>query len=499
MNIGFSKLGRLGRLGNCLWQIASTAGIALKNGMYCNFPEWQYDKYFISSLPPQKEKGIVIKEKQFAYSEYKLFPGEYYDLDGYFQSYKYFEHCKGTIKEQFTFKAEFVEEVKNKFRWSDEKKKIAIHVRRGDYVNNQAHFNLSMKYYIRAIEKIPNWQECQIIVFSDDQQFCEWHLQCLPNVCFSYLNEIEDLCLMTLCNHFIIANSSFSWWGAYLGEKKGSIIVRPENHFSGTLLRHDIKDLYPPHWLTAGEEPVNLENTTFIIPTHYDHPDRMSNLTIAINHLLKYFKTNIHIIEQGGGDFSNFGSIVKYSQVNHVHFHRTKMINDAAKEAKTEFVVNYDADVLINPVQTWYSVLLLKEGKQIVYPYSGRFIHIPKVFHNFITENYYPLIKSNFRENAMSWGGAVFMNRKSFLSAGGENEKFISFGPEDAERYNRFLKLGLKVCRVRGPIYHLDHFRGLNSRKTHQFIESNRAEWRKIEAMTEKEVQEYVKTWPVNK
>lgn len=498
MSVTFSKLGSMGRLGNQLWQIASTIGIALKNGQYANFPKWQYEKYFINHLPETECIDKIIKEKNFSYDEYVLQELYNYDLYGYFQSWKYFHHCKQIIKEQFTFNSAFAEETKQKFNHFD-KTTIAIHIRRGDYVGHQAHPTLSVKYYLKAIEQIQDWQNCNLLFFSDDQPYCRWNYGCLPNAYFSECNEIEDLYLMTQCTHFIIANSSLGWWGAYLGEKKGSIVIRPKVQFSGTLLRHDIKDLYPENWLPFDEEKLDLKNTTFIIPVHYDHRDREENLKLAIQTIQRDFETHIHVIEQGGSKFYRlFGFKATYSEYgnqNHNNFHRTAMINIIAKHAETKFIVNYDADILISPVQIWYSVQLLKDMADIVYPYNGIFNHIERSLIPKLQENLDALITQNFHFNKESFGGAVFMNKKSFFSAGGENEKFIAFGPEDAERYNRFLKVGLTVLRVNGQIYHLDHFRGPNSSKNSRFIRPNRAEWRKVEAMTKEELLTYVKTW----
>ncbi len=495
--INFNKLGLFGRLGNQMFQIASTIGIAKKNGQDYGFNYWIYQKYFTAFPNPQHKNNVIqINEKNFHFDEYDLKNGDY-ELKGYFQSPKYWQGNEETIKNLFSFNQEFKEETNKKLSFIG-KRNIAIHVRRGDYVGNQAHYNLPIKYYLSAIEKIPNWQTYNLVFFSDDMEFCKWHFSCLPNAVFSEgLSDIEDLYAMTLCDHFIIANSSFSWWGAYLGEKENSIVIRPKNHFAGTLLRHDIKDLYPENWNEHDDEKPNLMDSTFIIPVAFDHPDRMNNLNLVTKHLLENFKTNIYIIEQGGISFKYTNEFAKYSCFPSRDFHRTKMINSAAIESNSEFVINYDADVLLNPVQIWISIHTLRLGAEIVYPYDGNFKHVEKKNFKELQNNLYWLIKQNLTGPIESFGGAVFMNRDAFLNAGGENEKFISFGPEDAERYNRFLKLGLKVVRVKGAIYHLDHFRGINSSKNNQFIDANRKEWRKVEAMNPEELKQYVKTWKI--
>ena len=493
MSVSFNRLGQLGRTGNQMFQIASTIGIGLKNGHFCQFPKWQYEEYFINKLPSGSLKGETIKEKNFHFEEVVLKENGFYNLDGYFQSERYFENCRDIIKEQFTFKPDFIEHCKSKFNHFD-KPTIAIHIRRGDYVNNPSHHNLTISYYLNALSKL-DWKNSNLLFFSDDQEFTKWHFGCLPNAYFSNRSEIEDLCLMSLCDNFIIANSSFSWWAAWLGEKKDSIIIRPKNHFAGGQLKHDIKDLYPKRWVEIDEEKPDLMDLTFIIPVAYDHTDRRSNLNTSIFHIYKNFETNIKVIEQGGLSFCYTKNFAEYSRFQSKEFHRTKMINDSVKESKTPFCVNWDADMLINPVQIWRSYQLLKAGKDIVYPYIGTFNHVERHFLGNIIDNLYKLIGMEFRHAKESFGGAILFNKEKFLKAGGENENFISFGPEDAERYHRFIKLGLDVVRVNGPIYHMDHFRGINSSKTNPFIESNRKEWHKVRHMKITELENYINTW----
>ncbi len=185
-----------------------------------------------------------------------------------------------------------------------------------------------------------------------------------------------------------------------------------------------------------------------------------------------------------------------YTSFEGKEFHRTKMINEVAKSYPCKYIVNWDADMILNPVQIWYSVTQLRRGSDIVYPYDGNFKHISKADKHHLAKNHYWLVNAKLTGPTMSWGGAIFMNRESFLSVGGENEKFISWGPEDAERYNRFLKLGLKVVRLNGSIYHLDHYRGKNSGRMNKHLAANRIEWHKIEVMESEALRKYVSAWP---
>lgn len=494
--ISFSELGKMGRLGNQLFQIASTIGIAAKNNMHASFPLWKYNDFFDAVICPVGKWEIQIKERNFHYDDYEIYNS--CDIKGYLQSEKYFKHIEKEIRNQFRFEKHFSLNCYLNMRVpKNGKKNIAVHVRRTDYVNNPSHYNLSMRYYLNALDSIPNWQDFNLLFFSDEIPFCEWHFDCLPNAYFMKGgSDIEDLCTMSLCDHFIIANSSFSWWAAWLCDNPNKIVIRPAEHFAGNQLKHNIKDLYPESWKVVSDKVnVELNDVTFVIPVHHDHNDRAANLNLVAYHLHKNFSTKLIVGEQGSRKFNYTKDFARYIYFEADNFHRTWMINEMAKEAETPFVVNYDADILINPVQIWYSVQLLRKGVEIVYPYDGNFKHVARPEHGNLAENLYWLIGTNHKGPIGSFGGAVFMNKESFFKAGGENEKFIAFGPEDAERFHRFLKLGLSLIRVKGPIYHLDHYRGINSSKTNPYIHENRAEWHRVRNMDKETLTKYIESW----
>ncbi len=505
--ITFSQLGSKGRLGNQLFQIASTMGLAKSNfdDKYA-FPEWPYRKHFkrgyelpFIDLSNQSYLPVRIKETQFHYNEnykYSFTPSHLNEFDGYLQSYKYFEEIEQVVRDQF----EFADELTSKslsLLPNNGRKNIAIHVRRGDYVGNPSHYNLSIRYYLNALEAFGNWRECNLVFFSDDIEYAKFHFGCLPNSYFPHGSEIEDLCTMSLCDYFIIANSSFSWWGAWLNKNThNKIVIRPQEHFAGNQLRHDIKDLYPQEWkVVSDNDKPSLLDTTFIIPVKYDHADRKANITLSLKHLTGYFATEVSIIEQGGNKFNYLEPMYDYAQFGGEKFHRTRMINIIAKFVRTPYVVNWDADMLLSPVQIWYSVQQLRAGVDIVYPYDGNWKNLPRQTHPALQNNIDFVIGKAFNGPIESWGGAIFCNRARFLSAGGENENFISWGPEDAERYVRFLKMGLSVERLKGSIFHLEHYRGSDSGRHNPALEANRKEWHMIRLMEPEDLKKYIQTW----
>lgn len=130
---------------------------------------------------------------------------------------------------------------------------VSIHVRRGDYINNptalKVHGVCSTDYYIQAINKIKACISQPVFyVFSDDIEWCKSHLDLDSTFIYIENNSPEsDLWLMSHCKHHIIANSTFSWWGAWLGQHSQQVVISPEPWFE-IPQRHTI-DPSLPHWV----------------------------------------------------------------------------------------------------------------------------------------------------------------------------------------------------------------------------------------------------------
>lgn len=242
--ITFSQLGNYGRFGNQLFQIASTIGIATKNNQNYIFPEWKYNKYFNNKLPIGKlENTKHCTEISPYYSDIVLSNKYNWDLKGYFQSWKYFDHCKDLVKQYFT----------PNFKMNDNSVDlVSVHVRRGDYIGlSNIHNNLTKEYYLEAMRMFPNQE---FIIFSDDIDFCINSGWFDSSKCTYKISEksrgIEDeipeellhLFYMSKCKAHIIANSSYSWWAAYLSGSRE--VISPKNYVIG----EDRDDRIPPEW-----------------------------------------------------------------------------------------------------------------------------------------------------------------------------------------------------------------------------------------------------------
>lgn len=495
--ITFSRLGKQGRLGNQLFQITGTVGLGKKHGLDPVFPKWRYARYF----HPHPDlrfgyhlKAHILRERSFHHHEWDIPSRGDVDIHGYLQSAKYFP-----AEDVIRFRSGFLRIIKEKHEKLLSRKTLGLQIRRGDYVNNPNYTQLTMGYFISAMEKhFPDWEERNIVIFSDDQEYCKVHFGNLPNVSFSRMNEVEDMALMSMMDGLIISNSSYGWWGAWFASQHGAKIVRPSRHVEGELaMKSNIKDLYPDEWLVhEWDSKIDLMDCTFTIPVSYDHPDREENLRLTLDQIGRDFVTNVIIQEQSGRSmkFEGFRKSKNVIEVLHFQsrtFHRTAMLNQMARHAKTPYIANWDADMLSPPMQLLMTLKALRSGGvDVCYPYDGVFARVPrKPWFQKIRETDIGTVKKSvfqgMTEGFVSVGGAVFANRESFLRAGGENEKFISYSPEDVERSERFPRLGLVVHRVKGPIYHMDHYVGVNSCKDNPYFAAGERELERIRRMTD--------------
>jgi hypothetical protein len=264
MTISFNSLGNLGRLGNQMFQLASLWGIAsnrgydfcipgpeffgLRDGNVKNSDANIYNTFKLKKFNHCMSQNETLEERCFEFDS-KLFDDcpDNVDLIGYFQSEKYFKHIESDIRDAFTIiddiRIPTLESFKSNFGDSDV---ISLHIRRGDYLNLTHHPVQSLEYYSMGLSLMP--KDIPVMIFSDDVEWCrDQELFKHDRFILSENNSTGvDLCLQSLCSHHIIANSSFSWWGAWLAKSKK--VVAPKSWF-GPPLTHDTKDLYIDGWI----------------------------------------------------------------------------------------------------------------------------------------------------------------------------------------------------------------------------------------------------------
>lgn len=247
-----------GGLGNQMFQIAAAHALALRtNGTSCFDFGQCYTPMQGHSAQKYKDnifinlKHITVNfyryvyhEPSFSYNELPLMDNLV--LDGYFQSEKYFEDYKREIKDLFVVDDKNSKKFLKQFK-SSKLPITSVHIRRGDYLNNsEYHCICDLNYYKKAMDIIG---ESNFIIISDDIEWVKNNIKG-DNIFYSSLdNELDDLALMTNCDNNIIANSSFSWWGAYLNPKLNKIIIAPKKWF-GPKGPKDTQDIIPNGWIT---------------------------------------------------------------------------------------------------------------------------------------------------------------------------------------------------------------------------------------------------------
>ena len=276
--IGNNRIGCNGRLGNQMFQYASMRGIAAVKGFDWVVPPENYDHtanyalFETFKMTNVRDKNIgfvegeILKETIHCYDKNLVDScSDNTNLDGFFQTEKYFEKISDEIRSDFTFKDEYLKPCKE-FIDSLDTTPIFLHIRRGDAIGKEHYHPVApMSYYVEALKRFDEDTPC--FVFSDDIDWCKSQ-EFFKSDRFLFNDNIErydyqsmdgsgsmqytllphvDLCLMSLCSGAIIVNSSFSWWGAWLQNNRGKVIAS-KPWFGPSASDLDTSDVVPDHW-----------------------------------------------------------------------------------------------------------------------------------------------------------------------------------------------------------------------------------------------------------
>lgn len=253
----FSQLGKYGNLGNQLFQIAATVGQAILNKQSATFPAWPHSQYFKDPVPTGLDittcKFQKYQEPCFAYQPVTVSANVNVDIFGYFQSWKYFSHVEDYIRKCFCPSDDLVASSLQLYpQVLENSDTCSIHVRRGDYVAlvKGEYVDLAPSSYYQRAMQLCDSGKTQFFVFSDDINWCRTNLRHARLTYVNTQDKMKDFVLMSLCRQNIIANSSFSWWAAWLNPNKSHRVIAPRHTqwFSGSQKNIDASHMLPPAW-----------------------------------------------------------------------------------------------------------------------------------------------------------------------------------------------------------------------------------------------------------
>jgi hypothetical protein len=205
-----------------------------------------------------KKSRRVIRESNFSFDEKMLLPEDNHYLVGYFQSEKYFENIRGELQEFLSleyklsdYSRRVFEDIKNSVV------SVSVHIRRGDYVSDQSayrtHGVCSLEYYSAAIKHLEEGHsEVDFYIFSDDINWVKENLKVKRAQYIASEQKRfagEDIYLMSQCDHNIVANSSFSWWGAWLNDNSRKEVIAPQQWYADPEMQRLSKPLVPADWI----------------------------------------------------------------------------------------------------------------------------------------------------------------------------------------------------------------------------------------------------------
>lgn len=245
---------------------------------------------------------------------------------------------------------------------------------------------------------------------------------------------------------------------------------------------------------------MNGKNFSFLIPLRIESPDRERNTDLCIRYLKRHLPDCTIFVKESDVKSrfpKRLRNLVNYEFEKNTEpfFHRTRILNEMLFKVETSIVSNYDVDIVLPP-STFYEIerMILKEKYDLIYPYAeGSHLWLVKLE----TPHYFSetLDISSFKQLIKSGTGrghAHFLKTTSLRKGFMINENYISYGPEDEEFYQRFLKLGYKIGRVEDLIYHIEHSRTFNSNNENPFFVQNKDLYEKMLEMNGEQLKEHM-------
>lgn len=262
MAYSYRNLGRNGRLGNQLWQIASTMGLAHHEGNISQalFPQWQYAPYFSLSTV-HFPVTIPTSAKDSG--------------NDYLQDLAFFSTCEDHIRDVLQPSQLAIDAMTTLLSgYLTDSHRTAVHVRRGDYLRVGYFLPICpVHYFTKAMKEMSDENpDTQFLIFSDDAEWCEIQFREIANATVvsetrsnTIEREIAEFTLMSSCDAFVISNSTFSWWAAYLSNSQN--VITPDRWYNEGLSHLDHSVFTPPHWRQRSIDPIGPYQPDYVTIT----------------------------------------------------------------------------------------------------------------------------------------------------------------------------------------------------------------------------------------
>ncbi len=224
------------------------------------FPDLTYNILPLNWRKSLNTGQIATIRDNFNYYALDIVSEKKYYLDGFWQSEKYFKESENEIRKELQPDADFKIRLINILPTNSNI--VSMHIRRTDYFKSKGfHPIQSIEYYTKALDIIGEYDF--IFVFSDDISWCEENLKFKNMIFIKGQSDIEDMLLMSMCTHNIIANSTFSWWGAWLNSNPDKIVVAPSQWF-GNKVKLNTIDIIPDNWVRIESQNTYKEPLSFV-------------------------------------------------------------------------------------------------------------------------------------------------------------------------------------------------------------------------------------------
>lgn len=363
-----------GGLGNNLFQIANACALSkeydlnlvidysLQNA--ANYKDNTFRPHYVDTVfaaienkPLQTLNISVVHEKGFEYEQQTIPTNANVIVEGHYQSYKYFDRYRSEVLDLLKPSADINDYIDAKYpHIVNNNNTVGLHIRRGDYLKySYHHHNLSLDYYKNAISYFP--KDSTFVIFSDDIAWCKEQFVGANFIFVEGESDVIDLYVMSKCNHAIISNSTFGWWGAWLIKNPNKVVVYPNIWFGPGHAALNAWDLFPTDWVCLSEEmpkiQVNVFDNAF---AHLAHPSgRYSHVHKRISKQVSYVRgqhnfdgitlfTDDYLLTNAPNHTNSkykIGWLMEAREMNPIHYNRFEEYMN-----NYDFVLTHDPELL---------------------------------------------------------------------------------------------------------------------------------------------------------